>query len=153
MSPLKWPHISPPRRFPSPFRCWFRSGVVWQRALAAKRARGGLGCIKHGANRGGCPAAVSSGVASPGILCSSGLCSYIQRRESKLVKAVAYENQLRTSGLPGLEKRRLRVILITLRLLEEGKWRHEMLISSPWCPVNIPGFVAMIQSCTRSSLG
>lgn len=99
-NPLKSPHISPPRRFASPFRYWFRSGVIWQRALATRRAKGVLGCVKHSANKGDHPAVVSAGVASPGILCSLGLCSYIQRTKSKLVKAVSCEKQLRTSGLP-----------------------------------------------------
>lgn len=80
-------------------------------------------CTKHSANRGDDPAVVSAGVASPGILCSSELCSNIQRRKSGLVKAVSCEKQLRTPGLPGFEKRRLRVVVVTLQLPEEGKWR------------------------------
>ncbi|XP_059699751.1 UBAP1-MVB12-associated (UMA)-domain containing protein 1 isoform X1 [Haemorhous mexicanus] len=86
------------------------------------------------------------------MLCSSELCSYIQRRESKLTKAVACEKQLTTSGLPGLEKRRPRVILITLQLPEEGKLRHEMLISSPWYPVVIPGFYLRRQKDPKETM-
>ena len=61
----------------------------------------------------------------------------------KELKVMFHEEQL---GTLGLEKSRLKH-LIAFYLPEEGKWREEVLIFSPWCPVKRR--LRMVHRCLR----